>query len=45
MMIGVSIVANVRLQDPDGRRIRIYTRETHGGNEATSSSEYWLNEP
>lgn len=31
-------------QDPDGRRIRMYTKEDHGGTIPASRDEYWLRE-
>ena len=33
-----------RLQDPDGRRIRFYSREEHGGTETPSQDAFWLGE-
>lgn len=32
------------VQDPDGRKMRIYTEEDHGGTEEQSVDEYWLME-
>jgi hypothetical protein len=32
----------MREQDPDGRRIRLYSRENHGGREKPSYDCQWL---
>lgn len=32
----------VVVEDPDGRRLRLYTRETHGGREPVSDAPRWL---
>jgi catechol 2,3-dioxygenase-like lactoylglutathione lyase family enzyme len=34
----------VVVQDPDGRRLRLYTRETHGPEEKVSWNSPWLQE-
>jgi hypothetical protein len=31
-------------EDPDGRRIRLYSRENHGGKEKPSYDRQWLEE-
>jgi catechol 2,3-dioxygenase-like lactoylglutathione lyase family enzyme len=35
----------VAMEDPDGRRIRLYTRETHGPEEQVSWDSPWIRDP
>lgn len=39
---GLAIETDAREKDPDGRRIRLYSREDHGGRETPSYDRRWL---